>query len=1216
MTAIMNKRMERSKLLAAIVAFAMVVCAIAIVIPSSEADGVNSFTGDGYSIEVPGYDNITFAADESKVNATGYAGIASPTEIILGTESTFASNFGTAGTGFGYAILKLDIPAGVETVTVKQTNSALAGYVSPVDERVEQVDGKYVKTNNDVAVADIANGAAFLIPKDGSAVVFEFTYGENSKTVTIDFTKTVTASVIDSPEDISGIVDGVLTLTEDTTWIINGAVSVDTIKTVNLDGNDLTIADSAAGGSLTIKGSADANLIIAQNASTQATLKVDGATLSLFSFTDAKQMLINTQGTGKGMVISGVNGATINMNKTGTSSMIGTGSGNTVIDLNASTMTITGNGGVQAVLVKAVDSTIDASAIGKASFAGYFDLDGSKVIASNVNAYATDLVDSEITASGNLGIYTGDNSSPFTDSDMTAGTVKIDKDSAVTADKIYDCIYDAADPKDPAKIGKTATITGEGTLSGDLVSNTTGSTSVASNFTMDGITLQDSDISGEVSVTIPDEKKINVAGDITGEGSVTGGKIALQDNATISVKMTDTVITAPSSNPNDPAFDFDDAPTVTINGVTYSVIHVIFDDTNNCDFGITVKDVEYTGEPVRWGQINPQSSNLNNTNVTATLYKDDYQFVERNEDGTYSVVESAPSTVGTHYIRLTVNVNYNNGNSQQNLNVEVVVPFEITRLDTSAGVSLEPWDVKTDYNDPVVEYKYTDENGVEQTITNLEDLPCEYSIYLTDADGNRYDYPGQWTSEALMFEGESKTFTLHAEFGQWGVYEACEAPETSVTLVNETDAASELTFGAPADGTTYYDVSVDRLQDGVTISDISPVFDSKTYAYTSTITGTVFELSSYPDFWVSADADKAGYYIAFTVTPDDKVDWANAVLKITNPAGVTTEFSSAVNKVFDGYFVLYLGETIPTTDPVYTIAYDQDGNEGFFKETTYTLTIDASASEWYYGIWLYDEGNASYDQQTHELLYATAAEGAFITLPNKADVNSGFLGWESPVTGDIFDAGSTFVVSEKYADVNGKIVLKANYGEPVDEVITHTVTFVVDENTSYAVTVIDGQPVAQPFAPYVEGMTFVGWNNGNDAYDFTTAVTGNLTLTAQFEPVSVEYSTDVVVGFLKGEDGLTITFTAKDGKEIPVGALTINYMYLAYNEDLGMIMPTPGSFTYEGGIAAGTTYVEIPADDIVGYDYMTQMTVVFEIEGDSFENYGPLSAAIPEVPTA
>lgn len=62
-----------------------------------------------------------------------------------------------------------------------------------------------------------------------------------------------------------------------------------------------------------------------------------------------------------------------------------------------------------------------------------------------------------------------------------------------------------------------------------------------------------------------------------------------------------------------------------------------------------------------------------------------------------------------------------------------------------------------------------------------------------------------------------------------------------------------------------------------------------------------------------------------------------------------------------------------------------------------------------------------------------------------------------------------------------------------------TVTFNSDGGTSVASqSVTEGQKATAPANPSKSGYTFVGWYNGNTKYDFNSAVTSNLTLTAKW----------------------------------------------------------------------------------------------------------------------
>ena len=120
----MNKNGEKTKLLAVIAVFAMVACALVAFAPASEAaDSTNSYSGEGYEITLPSYDNVTFTEKDGKVTASGYVGIAAANEELPVGDVTFGEDFSTPGNGYGYAVLKVNIPAGAETVDIVQVNS-------------------------------------------------------------------------------------------------------------------------------------------------------------------------------------------------------------------------------------------------------------------------------------------------------------------------------------------------------------------------------------------------------------------------------------------------------------------------------------------------------------------------------------------------------------------------------------------------------------------------------------------------------------------------------------------------------------------------------------------------------------------------------------------------------------------------------------------------------------------------------------------------------------------------------------------------------------------------------------------------------------------------------------------------------------------------------------------------------------------------------------
>ena len=97
-------------------------------------------------------------------------------------------------------------------------------------------------------------------------------------------------------------------------------------------------------------------------------------------------------------------------------------------------------------------------------------------------------------------------------------------------------------------------------------------------------------------------------------------------------------------------------------------------------------------------------------------------------------------------------------------------------------------------------------------------------------------------------------------------------------------------------------------------------------------------------------------------------------------------------------------------------------------------------------------------------------------------------------------------------------------GEETPEIKTYTVSFNTDgAGDIAAVTVEEGNAVAEPTAPAKSGYTFLGWYNGDAEYDFTAVVAADLTLTAKWE--ANQYTLTV------GETAITVTYGQ------PVGTL-------------------------------------------------------------------------------
>ena len=85
----------------------------------------------------------------------------------------------------------------------------------------------------------------------------------------------------------------------------------------------------------------------------------------------------------------------------------------------------------------------------------------------------------------------------------------------------------------------------------------------------------------------------------------------------------------------------------------------------------------------------------------------------------------------------------------------------------------------------------------------------------------------------------------------------------------------------------------------------------------------------------------------------------------------------------------------------------------------------------------------------------------------------------------------------------------------------YTVKF-TDGETVNESKVTHGDPVTKPEDPVNEGFEFVGWFNGEEIFDFGTAITSDLSLTAKFEPKTY------TVTFVNGDE--EISQTVKHGE--------------------------------------------------------------------------------------
>ena len=136
--------------------------------------------------------------------------------------------------------------------------------------------------------------------------------------------------------------------------------------------------------------------------------------------------------------------------------------------------------------------------------------------------------------------------------------------------------------------------------------------------------------------------------------------------------------------------------------------------------------------------------------------------------------------------------------------------------------------------------------------------------------------------------------------------------------------------------------------------------------------------------------------------------------------------------------------------------------------------------------------------------------------------------------------------------VTGDVTLVAGWEETPDPTpVTHTVTLDAGNGSQpVRVMVVDGEPVGRPADPTRDGYAFKGWTLDGQPYDFAQPVTGDITLTAQWEKLS-EY---------------TVTFDTQDGTSVPAQTVTENGTVTRPAD------PTRDGYTFKGWTLDGQPY--------------------------------------------
>lgn len=197
--------------------------------------------------------------------------------------------------------------------------------------------------------------------------------------------------------------------------------------------------------------------------------------------------------------------------------------------------------------------------------------------------------------------------------------------------------------------------------------------------------------------------------------------------------------------------------------------------------------------------------------------------------------------------------------------------------------------------------------------------------------------------------------------------------------------------------------------------------------------------------------------IPFDFTPDDDTSGANRMIhRLSNNSIAVNIYGWISNENLNGANAFDLN-----------VQYTEDQIILVEDKAQFTVT--------------FMNGEVEYEKQT-------VVEGSKAAKPATDPTSDGkaFVGWLN-AENQPYDFN---------AEVTGNITLHAQFATP------YTVTFVEEGRDNVEVVVPEGKTVTKPATdPEKEGYEFVGWflEGATDAFDFSTPITANITLTATFK---------------------------------------------------------------------------------------------------------------------
>lgn len=178
-----------------------------------------------------------------------------------------------------------------------------------------------------------------------------------------------------------------------------------------------------------------------------------------------------------------------------------------------------------------------------------------------------------------------------------------------------------------------------------------------------------------------------------------------------------------------------------------------------------------------------------------------------------------------------------------------------------------------------------------------------------------------------------------------------------------------------------------------------------------------------------------------------------------------------------------------------------------------------------------------FTDETENYATQTVLEGNTATKPTDPTREGyTFAGW--CLDGVLFDFST---------EITSDTVLVAKW-EAKEVTPSYTVTFMNGSTVSETKTVEEGSVVAKPTNPTKEGYTFVGWYLDGTAFDFSTKITSNTILTAEWK--EVEKTPTYKVTFVNGSN-VYKTETIEEGSVVtePTDPTKEGYTFVGWYQD-------------------------------------------------------------------